>query len=485
MDNFEFDKNNLKEDLKEWFSYDINTRKKLLIEDELKNKCNDFLYDEEYYLNKIYFSKEINAVQKLNISIQFCETNEENDLWDYLKIMTTSALTSESGFGSIKILVKDNNTNTYIGLLQLTYDLYSLEERDKYIGWNDENKKIKINNISKTSYLVNIATCIGLQPMAHNMNIGKLLVGIVFSQEVLDYFYKKRNHYYTCVVTTSLYGKSIQYDRLPFIKLIGYTKGYGIKQFPIYLDKKICDFYNKYCHEKNNSLKKMFKYKRVFNLLGYNVDDILYHGDKRGIYIGYVSSKSKDFLNDKSETFGLENIKPLNSVVEWWKERWAKKRYERLHKEGKLKIMYEMKYFSNNDNKKEKLKQYFYNCYYGEENEYYREKKKIYNQYYYEKNKSIIDHQHELKQCIKKRSLHIDEIIEIILWREKQINNQKINDEKITSKSVSIFLSSLFNKKISSEIIRQYWNYKIKVYDFEFVNKKITYEKYLEIMNQS
>ncbi len=485
MDNFEIDKNNLKEELKKWFSYDINTQKELLIDDELKNKCNDFLYDEIYYLNKIYFSKDKNAIEKLNISIHFCETKEDNDLWNYLKIMTISAITSESGFGSIKMLVKDYNTNTCIGLLQLTYDLFSLETRDTYIGWNDENKKMKINNISKISYLVNISTCIGLQPMAHNMNIGKLLVGIVFSKEVLDYFYKKRGYYYTCVVTTSLYGKSVQYDRLPFIKLIGYTKGYGIKQFPIYLDKKIIEFYNKYIKDEINShLKKLMKYKRVFNLIGYNSNNILYHGDKRGFYLGYISSKSKDFLNNKSETFGLENIKSLNEIVEWWKERWAKKRYERLHKEGKLKIMYEMKYFTNYDNKKEKLKQYFYNCYYGEDNEYYREKKKLYNQFYYEKNKKTIENQHELNQCIKKRSLNIDEIIEIILWREKQINNEKINNEKITSKNVSIYLSSLFNKNISDGTIRQYWNNKIKVYDFEFIDKKITYQKYLEILNK-
>ncbi len=489
MDNFEIDKNNLKEEVKKWFSYDNDSKKKILIEDELKNKCNNFLHDETYYLNKIYFTKELNAIEKLNINIEFCETNEQNDLWNYLKIMTTSAITSESGFGSIKILVKDDTTNTYIGLLQLTYDLYSLETRDTYIGWNDKNKKRKINDISKISYLVNIATCIGLQPMAYNMNIGKLLVGIVFSKEVCDYFYQKRGHYYTCVITTSLYGKSIQYDRLPFIKLIGYTKGYGVKQFPIYLDEKITDFYNKYIKKDNQYFRKLIKYNKVFSLIGYNSKNILYHGEKRGVYLGYVSKQSKDFLNDKIETFELENIKPLYNIVEWWKERWAKKRYERLHKEGKLKIIYEMKYFTNIDNKKEKLKQYFYNCYYGEDNEYYREKKKLYNQYYYEKNKNIIEYQHEINQSIKKRSLNIDEIIEIILWREKQINNEKINifdkEEKITSKNVSIYLSELFNKNISDGTIRKYWNNLIKIYEFEFINKKITYQKYLEIINDN
>ncbi len=158
---FENDKNILNTQIKEWISYDENTQKKILIEDELLNKCFDFLYDENYYLQKIYFTKLQNAIEKLDINIEFCETKEQFDLWDYLKIMTTSAITSENGFGSIKILVKDKNTNTYIGLLQLTYDLFSLKERDKHIGWNNDDKKMKINDISKISYLVNIATCIG------------------------------------------------------------------------------------------------------------------------------------------------------------------------------------------------------------------------------------------------------------------------------------------------------------------------------------
>ncbi len=326
--------------------------------------------------------------------------------------------------------------------------------------------------------------------MAYNMNIGKLLVGIVFSKEVCDYFYQKRGHYYTCVITTSLYGKSVQYDRLPFIKLIGYTKGYGIKHFPIYLDIKICDFYNKYIKDeiKSKILKKMIKYKKVFQFLGHNSNHILYHGEQRGIYLGYISNQSKDFLNNKCDTFQLDNVKSLKEIAEWWKKRWAKNRYERLYKDGKLKIIYDMKYFTYQDKKKEKLKQYFYNCYYGEDNEYYREKKRLYNQHYYEMNKQIIENQHQLNQCIKKRSLNIDEIIEIIIWKEKQINNHKINifgkEEKITSKNVSIYLSNTFQKNISDGTIRKYWNNVIKVYDFEFIDKKITYEKYMEIINQ-
>ena len=482
--NFEREKEELREEIEAWFALDDETQEKLLVKDELEMKSDAFLHEREYYMKKIYFSKDFDAVEKMDISIQFCETEEENDLWNYLKIMTMSALTSERGWGSIKILVKENTTGTYIGLLQLTYDVYSMSDRDQYIGWTDENKKATVNDQTMIKYLVNISTCIGLQPMAYNMNIGKLLVAIVFSNEVLEYFKKKRGYYYICVVTTSLFGKSIQYDRLPFIKLVGYTKGYGVKQFPVSIDEKILSFYKNFLKKPDHKYSKLHKYQCVFNALKFP-RDILNHGQQRGIYIGYISPKSVDFLTEKCSEFGLENIRPLSERVSWWKDRWARNRYERLHSEGKLKIMYEMKYFTNKEKRNEKAKQFLYECYYGEGSEEYRMKKIQYGKDYYQTKKVVIENQHEINQSIKKRTFTIDEIIEMALMKEKRDKKEKLpNGEKITLKSGSQYLSSLFGKKLTGINLHNYWANTNKVYEFEFVDKKITYQQYMEIVGK-
>jgi hypothetical protein len=50
---------------------------------------------------------------------------------------------------------------------------------------------------------------------------------LAFSIE-LHQFYEKRYFYSLALITTtSIHGKSIQYDRLKQLKLIGYTKGFG------------------------------------------------------------------------------------------------------------------------------------------------------------------------------------------------------------------------------------------------------------------
>jgi hypothetical protein len=484
MGDFDKAKEELRAEIEEWLSLDEETQETLRVKDELEMKSDKFIHEKEYYMKKIYFSKDYDAVDKMDISVQFCETEEERDLWDYLKIMTMSVLTSEDGIGSMKILVKENTTGTYIGLLQLTYDIFSMHDRDQYIGWTTANKKATAGGHTMNKYLINIATCIGLQPMAHNMNIGKLLVAIVFSTEVLEYFKKKRGYYYTCVITTSLFGKSIQYDRLPFIKLVGYTKGYGVKQFPVSMTERVLAFYNKYLKECDKPYKKIHIYRRVFMELGYG-RETLNHGQKRGIYVGYISPKSADFLMEKCTEFGLENVKPLSERVTWWKERWARNRYERLYVEGKLKIMYEMKYFKSTDKKNQKARQYLYECYYGPDSEEYREKKKAYNKEYYEKTKLVTENQHEINQSIKKRTFTIDEIIEIALMKEKKDKKEKLpNGDKITSTTAALYLSSLFGKSLSSGNLRNYWANLTKVYEFEFVDKKITYEQYMAIMSK-
>lgn len=163
---------------------------KVLIKKELEKKEKLFNHDKEYYRNKIYFSSEKNCLDNLDLEIVFCNGNKELiELWNYFKIMSSSAVTSDQNFGSIKYMIKDRITNAYLGIVELGNDIYSCAPRDTFIGWTPQLKKQKIkiiNNLEKSliSFIINITCCIGLQPMAHNLNIGKLLVASVFSNQI-------------------------------------------------------------------------------------------------------------------------------------------------------------------------------------------------------------------------------------------------------------------------------------------------------------
>lgn len=89
----------------------------------------------------------------------------------------------------------------------------------------------------------------------------------------------------------------------------------------------------------------------------------------------------------------------------------------------------------------------------------------------------------EQKRSIGKRSLSIDDYITILTWKKRQQAGELLNGKKITSPKLSEYLTTILNKPISSDIIKCTWNGKTKLFEFEFVDKEISYEEYQKIIN--
>jgi hypothetical protein len=88
------------------------------------------------------------------------------------------------------------------------------------------------------------------------------------------------------------------------------------------------------------------------------------------------------------------------------------------------------------------------------------------------------------KTSIGKRTLNVDEIIEIINWKIKSLNNEKLDGKKIYSTNLSEHLSKIWCKKVTVDMVKNIFNGRTKLFDFEFVDKDITYENYLEIVEK-
>jgi len=88
----------------------------------------------------------------------------------------------------------------------------------------------------------------------------------------------------------------------------------------------------------------------------------------------------------------------------------------------------------------------------------------------------------EQKTSIGKRSLNIDEIIEILQWKIKKNNGEKLNEKSISAPKLCEHLSKLWNKKVSVDTIKNLWIGRTKIFDFEFIDKNMSYQEYLEII---
>jgi hypothetical protein len=289
-----------------------------------------------FYLNKI-FNGDFEAVKNIKIKLEFVDSQKklEFSIWQYYRRYISSfrkKYNSTLVGKQIYILVKDEITETYLGIISLSSDLKYLKARDNFIGWN--SKEYLTNN--KLNYIMNISTCVSTQPFGFNFNGGKLLTSIAFSKEVLTYIKEKYNIYIQGFTTMSLYGKSIQYERLKTIKLVGYTNGSSLTN----ISNDVIQYCKYYLKENKLNIPNdnLWIVTKTLKKLNIPVEDFL-KTNKKGVYFGYTHEDSKKFL--KGQIYGepncIDEAKSIQEIYNWWLNRWAKQRYNHLHNTHRLK----------------------------------------------------------------------------------------------------------------------------------------------------
>ena len=343
-----------KEWLKERLINDFNKSKdKANKSEELVNNSNitTFLHDEKYYLSKIYNT---NNIDDFIPEIEFCETYEQKDIWMYYRLKISSFPYTSTVCRVIKMLIRDKTTKKYVGFTSLGSDIIKCKSISDYIGWNNSDKIVhkKMNNV------MNITTCISIPPFSFNFNGGKLMAQLMFSKKVSEYFENKYNDKLAGIATFSLNGKGVQYDRLKELKYIGLTSGYGAS----HIDNSTYEYIKQYMKENDMYKKYKSRMHMLYDFCNHlEINNLSYHGNQRGVYFGYTGSNSKKFLCNESDDFVPDYIKSVNDIGTYWKNRWAKQRYNHLLKTDRLmlKANYNKNYVSEKEyDKIQHVKQY-------------------------------------------------------------------------------------------------------------------------------
>jgi len=313
-----------------------------------KKEKQEFNHSKEYYENRIW-SEDLNELKNIKLKLIFIDDNKElMDIWNYYKYTVSSLkLTKNSHLvgRQLYFLIADEKTDKYLGIISLTSDYLYLSDRDDFIGWTKE----KMIDEKKLNYILNLSTCVPLQPFGFNFTGGKLLTKLVFSQEIQDIFRNKYKHPLLGITTTSLYGKSIQYDRLKEIKLIGYTKGNSVYKYSTEFIK-LCKKYllNYHSITLNNKLHIISKTLEKLEL----PKDEFMKDNPKGIYFGFIYQDSKDFLCDKIKKIKETPLKSINEIFNDWILSFATKRYNNLLQNNIIKII-------QNNSSAERTKKYY------------------------------------------------------------------------------------------------------------------------------
>lgn len=137
------------------------------------------------------------------------------EMIDYQKNMSKAVWRPAPGRKLGFLVTHEDNL---LGLIFLASPVINLSVRDEYL------KLEKVNKGKVLRQYMDISVCVGAQPISWYWNVGKLCA---LMAATLGDFVQQRypEDDFLGVITTSLYGKSKQYNRI--YKFLGYTKGYG------------------------------------------------------------------------------------------------------------------------------------------------------------------------------------------------------------------------------------------------------------------
>ena len=263
-------------------------------------------------------------------------TSKYWDLFNYIKIHWSIPISD--GYGRrLRYVVFDKNTNKIMGILGLADPVFTIGNRDNFIGWNNERKKTNMSKIMD-------GFVIGSTPPYNMVLGGKFVASLLFSNEIRKKFYKKysgckslisgRVHSGDLVLITTLsaLGKSAMYDRIRLLNgqqfiSVGFSEGYGEFHFngAIYKNmKKLVSYYNP-ASRKKKEWGTGFRNKREVVLKALTILKIprsyCRHGVKREQFLIPLAINYKDALckNDKPDYYNIS----VSEISEFMKKRWV------------------------------------------------------------------------------------------------------------------------------------------------------------------
>ena len=270
-------------------------------------------------LQRFAFGKDVVPDKIYPELIEVHSRSEDEILFRYASLHWSIPVSS--GYGRrLRFLVVDRHTKKLIGLFGLGDPVFSLKNRDQWIGWNKDDR------IERLRHVVD-AYVLGAVPPYSFLLGGKLIALLTTSNEVREAFKRKYEGNISVIrkreqpgeialiTTTSALGRSSLYNRLKFneddsklnegrlvFKRVGYTQGFGEFHFSNGIYDSIIEYAksNTTATASHESWGKGFRNKqevvrKTLAQLGLP-RNWLNHGIKREIYVAPLAKNTCAFL---------------------------------------------------------------------------------------------------------------------------------------------------------------------------------------------
>lgn len=280
----------------------------------------------------------VNRVDYSNIRpfLAFCAPKDK-PIWTYLRNVMSSAPWQDRPGRAVYLFCMDAVSNGILGVIDLGSDLGTLGPRDKYIGWTLKRKMTE----GALRYLINLGTCVPTQPFGW-LTGGKFMSVSVTSQKIVEMYQKRYGDTLAAVTTTSLYGKSSQYERLKEYQYLGETNGTVGTGHISNEGRILLSTFLKKNRQKNNAgisnnrggpggVGTLNEFISVCKMLGENPEE--YSAKQpRGVYFAELGDNVCPFLRGEISEF-VSRLRPEEQITSWWLERWYSMRWAKKQDE--------------------------------------------------------------------------------------------------------------------------------------------------------
>ncbi len=250
----------------------------------------------------------------------------------------------ERAYGrQMRFLLWDKTHNMPFGLITLQSPVLKMSVRDRYLNLSKEELDIWVNMSMN-------AQRVGALPPYNDLLGGKMVALALTCNEIREAYKQKYDGRITIInkrvikpellfiTTTSAFGKSSVYNRLRYngelvAISLGYTKGSGTFHIPEKIYEEILNFLAKRGIDVSRGLghgssRKLKLLSLGLKLLG--LPRLAYHGIKREFYLFPLVKNLEGVIHNREEPIWIN--RPFTSLVDYWKERYAIPRSQRLQK---------------------------------------------------------------------------------------------------------------------------------------------------------
>ncbi|HBE44521.1 MAG TPA: hypothetical protein DDW17_03465 [Deltaproteobacteria bacterium] len=241
----------------------------------------------------------------------------------------------------MRFLVWDITHDAPFGLFCLQSPVLKMAVRDRLLGLPNDELDIWVNKSLN-------AQRVGALPPYNELLGGKMVALTLACNEVREAYKRKYKNYVSIIrgrkikpdllfiTTTSAFGKSSLYNRLKYngevvAECLGYTQGSGTFHIPEELYEELLEFLRNqgidvtrgYGHGPSRKLKLISLGLKYLGLPKFE-----YHGIKREFYLFSLVKNLREVVQKRKRPIWID--RPFNSLVDFWKERWAIPRAERM-----------------------------------------------------------------------------------------------------------------------------------------------------------